>query len=148
MGGLVERLDDIPRPAWIALVVLSFIVFWPVGLALLIYLKWSGRMFGFHRGCYGHWSSPEGRDARRSAREEWRSFKRGARWGQRHGSGNVAFDEYRDATLRKLDEEQREFHDYLDRLRSAKDRAEFDQFMRERGNQPPAPPTNTPPATN
>ena len=144
MGGLVERLDDIPRPAWIALVVLSFIVFWPVGLALLIYLKWSGRMFGFHRGCYGHWSSPEGRDARRSAREEWRSFKRSARWGQRHGSGNVAFDEYRDATLRKLDEEQREFHDYLDRLRSAKDRAEFDQFMRERGNQPPA----APPATN
>ena len=144
MGGLVERLDDIPRPAWIALVVLSFIVFWPVGLALLIYLKWSGRMFGFHRGCYGHWSSPEGRDARRSAREEWRSFKRSARWGQRHGSGNVAFDEYRDATLRKLDEEQREFHDYLDRLRSAKDRAEFDQFMRERGNQPPA---NEPPAT-
>jgi len=144
MGGLVERLDDIPRPAWIALVVLSFIVFWPVGLALLIYLKWSGRMFGFHRGCYGHWSSPEGRDARRAARDEWRSMKRSARWGQRHGSGNVAFDEYRDATLRKLDEEQREFHDYLDRLRSAKDRAEFDQFMRERGNQPPAPP----PATN
>jgi hypothetical protein len=156
MGGLVERLDDIPRPAWIALVVLSFIVFWPVGLALLIYLKWSGRMFGY-RGCYagpwGHWSSPEGRDARRSAREEWRSMKRQARWGRRHGwghqgSGNVAFDEYREETLRKLDEEQREFHDYLDRLRSAKDRAEFDQFMRERGNQPPAPPTNTPPATN
>jgi hypothetical protein len=152
MGGLVERLDDIPRPAWIALVVLSFIVFWPVGLALLIYLKWSGRMFGY-RGCYGHWSSPEGRDARRSAREEWRSMKRQARWGRRQGwghqgSGNVAFDEYRDATLRKLDEEQREFHDYLDRLRSAKDRAEFDQFMRERGNQPPAPPSNIPPATN
>ena len=152
MGDLVERLDDIPRPAWIALVVLSFIVFWPVGLALLIYLKWSGRMFGF-RGCnagpWGHWSSPEGRDARRSAREEWRAMKRQARWGRRHGwghqgSGNVAFDEYRDATLRKLDEEQREFHDYLDRLRSAKDRAEFDQFMRERGNQPPA----APPATN
>ena len=76
-------------------------------------------------------------------------MKRQARWGQRNGSGNVAFDEYRDATLRKLDEEQREFHDYLDRLRSAKDRAEFDQFMRERGNQPPAaPPANTPPATN
>ena len=148
MGGVVERLDDIPRPAWIALVVLSFIVFWPVGLALLIYLKWSGRMFGFHRGCYGgpwgHWSSPEGRDARRSAREEWRSMKRQMRWGQRHGSGNVAFDEYRDATLRKLDEEQREFHDYLDKLRSAKDRAEFDQFMRERGNQPPP----TPPVSN
>ncbi len=151
MGGLVERLDDIPRPAWIALVVLGFIVFWPVGLALLIYLKWSGRMFG--HGRYGHWCSPEGRDARRAARDEWRSWKRSARWGQRHGSGNVAFDEYREETLRKLDEEQREFHDYLDRLRSAKDRAEFDQFMRERGgrpssNEPPNPPTTTPPASH
>jgi hypothetical protein len=151
MGGLVERLDDIPRPAWIALVVLGFIVFWPVGLALLIYLKWSGRMFG-HRGCYGYWSSPDGRDARRAAREEWRSFKRNARWSRRHGSGNVAFDEYREETLRKLDEEQREFHDYLDRLRSAKDRAEFDQFMRERNsrppaNEPPPSPNATPPAT-
>jgi len=148
MGGLVERLDDIPRPAWIALVVLGFIVFWPVGLALLIYLKWSGRMFcGYHR--FGHWEGP---DARRAAREEWRAFKRNARWGRRHGSGNVAFDEYREETLRKLDEEQREFHDYLDRLRSAKDRAEFDQFMRERGNRPPAneplpSPNGSPPAS-
>jgi len=151
MGGLVERLDDIPRPAWIALVVLSFILFWPVGLALLIYLKWSGRMFG-HRGCYGHWSSPDGResfrDARRAAREEWRSWKRRARESYRHGSGNVAFDEYREETLRKLDEEQREFHDYLDRLRSAKDRAEFDQFMNERRSRPPAAePPSTPPTS-
>jgi hypothetical protein len=159
MGDLVERLDDIPRPAWIALVVLSFIVFWPVGLALLIYLKWSGRMFGFrgcHNGPWGHWSSPEGRDTRRAARDEWRAFKRNARSARRsgwnQGSGNVAFDEYRVETLRKLDEEQREFHDYLDRLRSAKDRAEFDQFMRERGNRPPAnepphTPNGTPPAS-
>jgi uncharacterized membrane protein len=159
MYGVMERLDDIPRPAWIALTVVSFIVFWPVGLALLIYLKWSGRMFGF-RGGYGHWSSPEGRDfrrdARRAAREDWRSFKRSARsarrgWGQQ-GSGNVAFDEYREETLRKLDEEQREFHDYLDRLRSAKDRAEFDQFMTERRNNPPQnrqpnEPPHNPPAT-
>lgn len=105
---------------------------------------------GYRR--FGHW---EGRDARRAAREEWRAFKRSARWGGRRGwqqsSGNVAFDEYREETLRKLDEEQREFHDYLDRLRSAKDRAEFDQFMRERGNRPPAnepppSPNGTPPA--
>ena len=44
-GSLMERLDDIPKPAWIALLVVSFILFWPIGLALLIYLKWSGRMF-------------------------------------------------------------------------------------------------------
>ena len=31
MYGLMERLDDLPRPAWIALVVLGFILFWPIG---------------------------------------------------------------------------------------------------------------------
>jgi class 3 adenylate cyclase len=37
-----------------------------------------------------------------------------------------------DCTLRRLEEEQREFHDFLARLRMAKDKAEFDQFMAER----------------
>src|SRR4029077_18032078 len=95
MTGLMERLDDIPRPAWIALVVVSFIVFWPLGLALLIYLKWSGRMFCSHRG-YGRWHSPEDRAALRgkwrARREEWREWKRRHKWGQRNTSGNVAFD--------------------------------------------------------
>ena len=45
-----------------------------------------------------------------------------------------------------LDEEQREFRDFLDRLRAAKDRAEFDQFMNERRNRPPAP--EPPPAAS
>ena len=42
------------------------------------------------------------------------------------------FDEYRAETLRRLEEEQREFVEYLDRLRQAKDKAEFDQFMADR----------------
>lgn len=136
MTGLMERLDDLPKPAWIALLVVSFIVFWPVGLALLIYLKWSGRMFCSRSSRYGQWQGCDSRDARRSAREEWRAWKSRHRWGG--SSGNVAFDEYREETLRKLDEEQREFRDFLDRLRAAKDRAEFDQFMAERRNRPPA----------
>ena len=51
-------------------------------------------------------------------------------------SGNRAFDEYREETLRRLEEEQREFQDFLVRLRAAKDKAEFDQFMAERRNRP------------
>jgi len=144
--GLMEKLDEIPKAAWIALVVLGFIVFWPVGLALLIYLKWSGRMSCWKHGHYGRWHSPDGRDGReewRARREEWRAWKR-RQWSRSHSSGNVAFDEYREETLRKLDEEQREFREYLDRLRSAKDRAEFDQFMNERRNRPPT--TEPPPA--
>jgi Protein of unknown function (DUF2852) len=48
-------------------------------------------------------------------------------------SDNRAFDEYRQETLRRLEEEQREFQEFLVRLRMAKDKAEFDQFMAERG---------------
>ncbi len=44
-------------------------------------------------------------------------------------SGNRAFDEYRVETLRRLEEEQVEFKNFLDRLRHAKDKEEFDQFM-------------------
>ena len=80
MTGLMERLDDLPRPAWIALVVVSFVVFWPIGLALLIYLKWSGRMF-CSRSRYGQWYGADCREVRRAAREEWRAFKRRARRG-------------------------------------------------------------------
>ena len=36
----------------------------------------------------------------------------------------------------ELKEEQREFKEFLQRLRFAKDRAEFDQFMAERRNRP------------
>jgi hypothetical protein len=148
MTGLMERLDDLPRPAWIALMIVGFILFWPIGLALLIYLIWSRRMFCSRHGRFGQWYGPDGREARREAREEWRAWKRRHRWGA-GGSGNVAFDEYREETLRRLDEEQREFRDFLDRLRAAKDRAEFDQFMDERRNRPPAaepPPSPSPTA--
>ncbi len=63
-------------------------------------------------------------------------------------SGNRAFDEYRSETLRRLEDEQREFKDFLARLRFAKDRAEFDQFMADRSRRPPEPdsPSERPPA--
>ena len=51
-------------------------------------------------------------------------------------SGNRAFDEYRAETLRRLEEEEREFKEFLDRLRQAKDKAEFDQFMAEMRRRP------------
>jgi hypothetical protein len=54
-------------------------------------------------------------------------------------SGNRAFDEYRTETLRRLEEEQREFKAFLDRLRHAKDKAEFDEFMAARRNRPQGP---------
>jgi hypothetical protein len=98
-------------------------------------------MFCSRHGRYGHWTGPDGREAR----DEFRAWRRRHGWSRHGGSGNVAFDEYREETLRKLDEEQREFREFLDRLRAAKDRAEFDQFMNERRNRPP---TEPPPAAS
>jgi len=47
-------------------------------------------------------------------------------------TGNHAFDEYRAEALRRLEEEQKEFTEFLERLRKARDKTEFDQFMAER----------------
>lgn len=66
----------------------------------------------------------------------WRPASRGD-WRRPASSGNRAFDDYRSETLKRLEEEQREFKEFLERLRFAKDRAEFDQFMNERRNRPP-----------
>jgi hypothetical protein len=121
--GIVQKLDDLGRPAWIGLLVLSFILFWPAGLALLAFLIGSGRMRCAKHGGPGRWY-----------RAEKENGGMGTWWpGRRQSSGNVAFDEYREETLRRLEEEQKEFRSFLDRLRHAKDKAEFDQFMADRG---------------
>lgn len=104
-------LDDRGKGAWIAAMVLGFIAFWPVGLALLAYMIWSKRMFS-------------GTCARRTRASALR--------GAMTSSGNSAFDAYKTDTLRRLEEEQASFEAFLKRLREAKDKAEFDQFMDER----------------
>lgn len=106
-------LDDMGKGAWIAAMVLGFILFWPVGLALLAYMIWSKRMFSGPR-------SNRHRDA--ASRVHARMTP----------TGNTAFDAYREDTLRRLEEEQRAFEDFLERLRAAKDKSEFDQFMEDR----------------
>lgn len=49
-----------------------------------------------------------------------------------HSSGNSAFDAYREQTLQRLEDEHREFQAFLQKLREARDKAEFDEFMRNR----------------
>jgi hypothetical protein len=117
---ITAKLDELGRPAWIALVVLGFVVWWPIGLATLAFVIGSGRM-----SCWkgGRWQ--DSAERMRDAANRWREPR---------SSGNRAFDEYRAETLRRLEEEQREFRDFLDRLRFARDKTEFDQFMAERRN--------------
>ena len=116
----------------IAATVLGFVLWCPIGLALLAFLIYSKRACGWGR--YGHW---QGR-ASDGGRGPWGCGWQ--RWGGPPSSGNRAFDDYRAATLRRLEEEQKEFAEFLDRLRFAKDKAEFDQFMAERRNRPTEPP--------
>ncbi|MCV2868605.1 DUF2852 domain-containing protein [Defluviimonas sp. WL0002] len=109
-------LDDRGKGAWIAAMVLGFIIFWPVGLALLAYMIWGKRMFA---SCSG------------------KSRHNDTRWkhARRHGfrsSGNTAFDTYKADTLDRLEREQEEFEAFLKRLRESKDKSEFDQYLDER----------------
>ncbi len=120
------------RPAWtpatIALMVLGFMVFWPLGLAMLAYILWGDRFDGFKRDFKG-------------AKESFFGSCR-TRHAHRHGfgrTGNVAFDDWREKELarieeerRKLDETLKEFDSYLRELRRAKDQEEFNRFMADR----------------
>jgi len=132
---ITARIDEFGKPAWIGLIVLGFWAFWPLGLAILAYTIWSGRMgCGFHGG-HDRWQHKMERMQRKMDWMRSRMSGGGPVWGQ-PSSGNRAFDDYRTETLRRLEEEQREFRDFLDRLRAAKDKAEFDQFMSERRSRP------------
>jgi len=143
---VIARIDDFGRLAWIALMVLGFIVFWPIGLAILVYIIWSGRMgCGWHRGDINEWRQRAVERVNRAA-EHWEHKRarweaRRQRWGGPHGgglgeTGNRAFDEYRADALRKLEEEANEFRAFLERLRMARDRAQFDEYMKERRDRP------------
>lgn len=132
--GVLEKLDDIGKPAWLGLMIVSFIIYWPVGLAVLIYLIGSGRM--------GHWRHG-GPQSAYSAR--WSGCRGKHGFFRSASTGNRAFDEYRAEALQRLEEEQREFKEFLDRLRQARDKSEFDQFMAERGRKGGSPPPQTAP---
>jgi hypothetical protein len=132
---ITAQLDSLGKPAWIALIVLGFMVWWPVGLSVLAFTVGSGRMGCGHQG---HWQNKMDRMQRKM---DWmRSRVSGGPWNgpwnYAPSSGNRAFDEYRTETLRRLEDEQREFREFLDRLRVAKDKTEFDAFMAERRNRP------------
>jgi hypothetical protein len=71
-------------------------------------------------------------------RAGWTSGPWGSEGHQQAGD-NRAFDEYRAETLRRLEDERRAFQEFLGRLRMAKDKAEFDQFMAERDARSPSP---------
>ena len=100
------------RPAWtpatIALMVLGFMVFWPLGLAMLAYILWGDRLDGFKR------------DVNRTTDGFFAGCRRSADKRRHHGSGrtgNVAFDDWREKELERLAEERRKLDETLTGVR-------------------------------
>ncbi|MEP1208544.1 MAG: DUF2852 domain-containing protein [Rhizobiaceae bacterium] len=120
------------RPAWtpvtIAMMIIGFMIFWPLGLAMLAYIIWGDRLDQFKS------------DVNNATEKASCMFKRSETSFKSHSrTGNVAFDDWREAELKRLHEERMkldamraEFDDYARELRRAKDEAEFKGFMSER----------------
>jgi hypothetical protein len=126
------RHDDASNSRWgpfatwktweIVAMIVGFVVFWPIGLAFLLWKIWGAKAMCRHKQ-HGGWS-------RRAYRGE----------GLRRNTGNMAFEEYKAAELERLErerqrlaEEQKAFGEFLDELKRKKDREEFDRFMSSRG---------------
>jgi hypothetical protein len=114
----------------LATMVLGFMVFWPIGLAVLVYKMWQRKSGAddLQTVMTAKWNE---------ARAAW---SRPSPWSwSPTATGNAAFDQWKSAELgrleaerRKLEDAAREFADFLDNVRHAKDREEFDRFMAER----------------
>jgi biopolymer transport protein ExbB/TolQ len=120
-------------PATIGLMVLGFVVFWPLGLAMLAYILFGERLQAFKRDANDKLDGFS--RSCRTGGARWRNNG----WGRDNTSGNMAFDDWRKAEIdrieeerRRLDEMRREFDDYTRELRRARDQEEFDRFLRER----------------
>ena len=139
MGGVFRRGCGATR--WSAFeilaMVLGFIVFWPIGLAVLGYKIWQRKSGAADLQTVAAQGWEKARGAMSGAPAGWRS----------HGgfsSGNSAFDAWKAAEMerleqerRKLEDAHREFSDFLDTVRRAKDREEFERFMNERRQRAP-----------
>ena len=155
----IRREDRPARPRWrpleIAAVVVGFMLYWPIGLALLFWKLWrnkqgatqdivSAARGAFEENVMSRWPDMTrgwncGSRAARRATQDW------APTGWR-STGNTAFDDWRSAELARLEDErrkleaaEREFADYIESLRRAKDREEFERFMRDRNGGASAP---------
>jgi hypothetical protein len=131
------------RPEWspftVLAMVLGFIVFWPLGLAVLAYVLW-GERFGGSADRAERWAGRGKQWANWCHGNQSQSARRGFGPGFGNAStGNAAFDAYREEQLKRLDEERRrldeeigQFHEYVRNLHMARDREEFDRYMRDR----------------
>jgi Protein of unknown function (DUF2852) len=115
-----------PSKGWeIAGIILGFLFFWPAALA---YLGW--KLLGY----------PVPNEAKAFFEKNFSRLSETFRARPHFSStGNFAFEEYRrrelerlEAERRRLDDEARAFAEFVEELKRAKDREEFDAFMARR----------------
>lgn len=131
------------HPLQLVAVVAAFLVWVPLGFAVLAWMLWGDRLTG---------------DRMREGYERMKTrfggfgpdYAPARSYGFGGSTGNAAFDDYRTETLRRLDEERRRleeegraFAEFLANLRRARDKEEFDRFMRERSEGRPNPDQNS-----
>ncbi len=97
-------------------VIFAFDASWIAGLIVALVLGWRG---GF---APGHWGNTP----------SIKTLIPLAPKAEKRSSGNASFDAYRTDTLRRLEDEQISFQSFLERLRAAKDKSEFDDFLDQR----------------
>jgi hypothetical protein len=130
------------KPQWgpltIALMVIGFIVWWPIGLAVLGYILW-GENFGGSAEKAQHFVNRQKSWMGKCGPRHGAGHGAGHGWHNASSSGNAAFDDYRAEQLRRLEEERARldeeinaFHEHMANLRKARDREEFDRFMADR----------------
>ena len=141
------------RTMAVILLILGFMWWWPLGLVILAILIAGGRIGCWHRpnipgsGPMGRWNHGASRWKTKcsACRTRWNACAR--RWTACAAAicGSTAVErqsrvrQLSHQTLKRLEDEQREFRDFLNRLRFAKDKTEFDQSMadrRSRGDEP------------
>lgn len=120
-------LDERGPLSWVVVMVGSFIFAGPLGLLVLGFILITGR---FSRNCRRTADGTQGHGCGHGVRFHMHASR---------ATGNAAFDAYKADTLARLEREQNDFEAFLARLREARDKAEFDQYMEDRARAASAP---------
>ena len=125
---LLRKIDAYGKMGWLTAIIVTLWLAWPIGLLVIAYLVSSGRaqIWRSEMRMPGRWFNP-GDTAERAG--TWAGFRPA-------NSGNQTFNDHRKQTLAELEIEQREFRSFLEQLRAARDKAEFDVFMTQRRDRP------------
>jgi hypothetical protein len=125
---LLRKIDAYGKMGWLTAIIVTLWLAWPIGLLVIAYLVSSGRAQTWRSEMRmpGPWFNLGGTA---ECAGTWAGFRPA-------NSGNQAFNDRRKQTLAELEIEQREFRSFLEQLRAARDKAEFDAFMTQHRDRP------------